>query len=678
MIEIQANSILDALRCNNPRCECQRTGSKKRHCPAHEDTYPSLAVDEKSGKVLVRCHAGCTQEEVLGRLRDLELWPKPQGDGHAKLEAVYPYRDEHNQLLYEVVRFAEKDGAKKFAQRRPNGGGFTWGVRGTRLIPYRLPLLKAAVEGGQRVYVVEGEKDADNLLAAGLMATTSPMGAGKWRDEYAQHFTNARVAILPDNDELGRAHAEDVARSLEGTAADVRVLALADLPPKGDVSDWLGAGNTIQALETLVANTPRWGTATDLRTKDLLRDIIQLISQYIKLPSDHAAVTIGLWVLHAWTIEAADITPYLIVRSATKRAAKSNLLQLLGYLTPRPWRVTQPSEAVLFRKIAETCPTLLLDETDAIFHDRGATYEGLRAILNAGYERGITVPRCVGEGSKITLTEFAVFSAKALAGIGRLPDTIEDRGVLIEMRRATRDEERGLRKLRRSARNEADPLNVALAQWAQAALPTLRDARPTIPLELDGRASDLWEPLLAIADLAGDDWATSARRAALALSTGEAREDDSFPIRLLADIRSVFDSLGTERATTADLIAALVEDNSAPWGDWWKGQRITGRALADLLKPFRIFPAKWRTGAKTERGYFRKNFADAWAIYLSPVEPPQPPQAPQVNTDAGFGHFPEPPQVPFVAFAENAANPYPERVVADVAVVAVPGGRESP
>ncbi|WP_352429730.1 toprim domain-containing protein [Thermoflexus sp.] len=148
---------------------------------------------------------------------------------------------------------------KQFLQRRPDGkGGWVWKLDGVPRVLYRLPAVVEAVRRGDTVFLVEGEKDADALASLGLTATTNPQGGGKWRDEYAEVLRGARVVILPDNDNTGKKHAEQVARSLHGKAAEVRVLELPGLPPKGDVSDWLAAGGTREELERLADQAPEW------------------------------------------------------------------------------------------------------------------------------------------------------------------------------------------------------------------------------------------------------------------------------------------------------------------------------------------------------------------------------------------------------------------------------------
>jgi hypothetical protein len=179
----------------------------------------------------------------------------------------------------------------------------------------------------------------------------------------------------------------------------------------------------------------------------------------------------------------------------------------------------------------------------------------------------------------------------------------------------------------RDAEEAARPIREALAAWAAARIEALRDARPDIPDELDDRAADGWEPLLAIADAAGRDWPTRARSAALALSLGDSREDDSLGVRLLADIRDIFEERRADRLATAELVAALNALEEAPWGDL-RGRPLDGRRLARLLRPFGIAPNVIRLPDGTVvRGYDRVRFMDEWGRYLSPSSPERALQA---------------------------------------------------
>jgi hypothetical protein len=164
----------------------------------------------------------------------------------AKVVNTYDYRDEQGELLMQVVRMEPKT----FRQRRPDGDDWNWSVKGVRVVPYRLRDLLAAPDAV--VYLVEGEKDADRLASLGLVATCNAGGAGKWRKEHSEFLRGRHVVILPDNDDAGREHAKNAAKTLRGIAAQVRVIALPGLPAKGDVSDWLDTGGSAEALQDLL------------------------------------------------------------------------------------------------------------------------------------------------------------------------------------------------------------------------------------------------------------------------------------------------------------------------------------------------------------------------------------------------------------------------------------------
>jgi hypothetical protein len=347
-----------------------------------------------------------------------------------------------------------------------------------------------------------------------------------------------------------------------------------------------------------------------LRVPGLLDELVVFPRRYVVM-SEAQARAVALWIVHTHAFDAADASPYLAVTSPEKRSGKSRLFEVLELLVANPWKVITPTEAVVFRKIAADRPTLLLDETDAIFGKKnGENYEGLRALLNAGNRRGTHVPRCVGTSQ---LVSFSVFCPKAIAGIGGLPDTIADRAIPIRLRRKARGEH-AERFRRRDVEAEAEVLYMNASAWAEHARPRLAEARPELPDALDDRAQDAWEPLFAIADLFGDQWPAGARVAALELSNGCDHEDESHGVRLLSDIRTVFDERGIERLASATLAAALAEIEESPWAEWY-GKPITAAAIARLLDRYEIKPKVIRVDEDTPRGYRRQQFADAWERY---------------------------------------------------------------
>jgi hypothetical protein len=344
---------------------------------------------------------------------------------------------------------------------------------------------------------------------------------------------------------------------------------------------------------------------------DILHDVQTVVRRYVVL-NDAQTVAVTLWVAHTHAIAAAEFTPYLQVTSATAESGKTRVLDVLRLLVLRPWFTGRVSAAVLVRKIDAEHSTLLLDESDAAFSGEKEYAEALRGILNTGYQRNGTSSLCVGQGTNITYRDFSTFSPKAIAGIGKLPDTVTSRAIRIELKRRAKNE--AIHKFReRDARIEAAPIHQALIEWSRrdALVEALRAARPVMPAGLRDRAEDVVEPLLAIADLAGGDWPQQARQAVVALM-GSANEQD-VNVELLHDIFDVFQDAGVSFMPSDDLVKKLSALDSRPWGDWKNGKPITTRALADRLKAFGIEPK--RNAAGTARGYYRERFEDAWARY---------------------------------------------------------------
>ena len=238
-------------------------------CPVHENPPDghnrSLSVKRApDGRALVYCH-GCGKEktpaivEAIGlRMADLML---PKAKPARRIVATYDYTDETGALLFQVCRYDPKD----FRQRRPDSnGGWTWNLNGVHRVLYRLPELVDA-DPATWVFLDEGEKGADDLAALGLVTTTNPGGAGKWREEYSEVLRGRRVAILPDADAPGRKHALDVARALHSKTADVRIV---DLPGPGkDVTDWI-AWLDSRTAEELAAALVQMADAAPVWTPD--------------------------------------------------------------------------------------------------------------------------------------------------------------------------------------------------------------------------------------------------------------------------------------------------------------------------------------------------------------------------------------------------------------------------
>nr|QIY77078.1 DUF3987 domain-containing protein [Streptomyces sp. RLB1-33] len=234
---------------------CRGRGSAWQ-CPSHEDRSPSLSISARrdGNGVVLNCHAGCDNRQIVADLGLTmpDLYDEPlERRERPKVVAEYPYTDEQGEVLY-VVRRLEPgyDGQRKtFRQFRPDGSP---GVKGIRRVLYHLPEVLAEAQAGGTIFIVEGEKDADNLAKTGAVATCNVTGAGKWSDNYVQHLRGAgEVVVISDRDDPGRKHAAQVVASVQQAGIPVRALE----PAKGkDISDHLAAG---LGYDELVPMDPR-------------------------------------------------------------------------------------------------------------------------------------------------------------------------------------------------------------------------------------------------------------------------------------------------------------------------------------------------------------------------------------------------------------------------------------
>lgn len=217
-------------------------------CPAHDDKQNSLSVSFQDGKTLLHCHAGCSVEKIvevmglcMGDLFSEQKIPPVGGSNRREIEKVYDYVDLDGKLIHQTIRYR----GKQFSQRQPDPakqGAWIYNLKNIEPVLYNLPAVANAIQNNNLIFICEGEKDCDNLKLKNIVATTSPMGAGKWRDSYSEMLTGAIVCIIPDNDEAGKKHAQAVAKSLYGKAKSIHICDLAkelpELPKGGDFSDF--------------------------------------------------------------------------------------------------------------------------------------------------------------------------------------------------------------------------------------------------------------------------------------------------------------------------------------------------------------------------------------------------------------------------------------------------------
>jgi hypothetical protein len=505
--------------------------------------------------------------------------------------------------------------------------GTTAGLHGRKLRD--LPLYgceRLAARPGEQVVVVEGEKAADALLGRNVLAVGTVTGAsGTPSDAVLRVLEGRPVVLWPDADPIGRQHMAKIAARL--AAIDITHQVADPWPDRtdgSDAADFDGVDEALRAALDQAQDTPA-DPVGPIDLAALLDDVHDYLLRYVVFTAPAQAVACALWVAHTHAFDAAEVTPYLHASSPEKRSGKSKLLDVLQEVAAHPWRCVEPSTSALYRKVEAQRPTLLLDEVDAIFAGKPTPQtEGLRGVLNAGFEISGVVSRCGGKNFEEVL-DFSAFCPKVLAGIGSLPGTIVDRAIPIKLKRKRAGD--AVEKFRRRlVKAETAALRTPLEAWGARAVQALRAATPDVPHELDDRAADMWEPLLAIADLAGGRWPAEARRAARALHGGR-DESDGDGVLLLGAIRAIFEKHdGCDKMLTIDLLHGLVAREGEPWGGAW-GRAVDeakdgmtpkrpAMELAKLLRPFEVIPKEVRCGEAKGKGYDKGDFTDAWDRYL--------------------------------------------------------------
>lgn len=397
----------------------------------------------------------------------------------------------------------------------------------------------------------------------------------------------------------------------------------------------------------------------------LLEEVVTTIRRFI-VAEPETMTAAALWIASTWFIDVAQVAPLAVITAPEKRCGKSQLLTLIGKLSRRPMTASSISPAALFRSIDAWRPTLLIDETDALLKDN----EELRGLLNAGHTRDSAyVIRVVGDD--FTPTKFSVWGCKALSGIGHIADTLMDRAVILELRRKLPHEQ--VDRLRYAEPGLFDGLAAKMARFMVDYSEAVRIARPHLPDELNDRAQDNWEPLLAIADVAGGHWPETARHAALHIS-GKTDEGatQSTGVELLTDIAEVFEHTERERITTADLIQELCSDDEKPWATYNRGKPLAPRQLSKKLSGYGIQSKNLKLGYKSvKKGFERSQFDEAFARYTPtpsdstryPLPDADKPHQKAISGGSG--------EKSASATLENIRYPLPEKV-ADKQKVALP------
>lgn len=338
-------------------------------------------------------------------------------------------------------------------------------------------------------------------------------------------------------------------------------------------------------------------------TVEMLDTVVNILDDYVAFPSPEARDAVALWVLHAHVYRSFESTPRLALNSTEPHSGKTRVLEVLERLAPNAVYGLDMTPAVLWRLLENHRATLLIDECDTVFGKAGSgsAYRQLRAIINAGHRRDAAVPRTVGADD---VRMFHVFGPIAMAGLGRLPETIADRSIPIRMRRRRKDQ--AVQPLTHHSAPRLRAVQEDLAVWAELAAERLSKWVPDLPVE--DRQADVWEAPISIAELAGDEWAQRARTACLALTEDGDGQQESIGIALLRAMREVFG--GEPSLFTEDVLARLAKLD----GEW--SVLSSARQLSNILRDYDVRPTTVRHGDQVAKGYKAEELKDAWARYL--------------------------------------------------------------
>jgi len=266
----------------------------------------------------------------------------------------------------------------------------------------------------------------------------------------------------------------------------------------------------------------------------------------------------------------------------------------------------------VFRTIEKYQPTLLVDECDTFLKDN----EELRGVLNSGHTRAAAfVVRVQGDDHEPV--KFSTWGPKAVAMIGTLPDTLEDRSVIVSLRRKAPGET--VSRIGVDFECECHELRKACRRWADDNMDVLRESEPDIPETNNDRMTDNWMPLISIADVAGGPWPDLIRKSMFGMINGT---DESIGPKLLRDIQAIFKDRNGERIFSDGLVEELNSLKESPWCDWRRGKGLTQNGLARLLKPFNIHSKTMRICEDRKNGYSLESFHDAFKRYVSFPTPP--------------------------------------------------------
>jgi hypothetical protein len=374
-----------------------------------------------------------------------------------------------------------------------------------------------------------------------------------------------------------------------------------------------------------------WAEDDDPDGAELLDRLHAAFGRYVIFPSPEAHDATVLWCAATHGQPAWEHAPRLTPISPEKRCGKSRLMDVAEAVCHNVLITVNASTAAVVRSITnDNPPTLMVDEADTLFGTKRAAEnnEDVRGILNAGHQRNRPYVRW--DIMTRSREQCPTFAMAMLASIGDFPDTIMDRAIVIRMRRRGPGETVAPFRTRR----DAPALRVvrdALQKWIRANMDSLMAAEPDMPVE--DREADTWEPLFAVADLAGGGWQARCRRACLAM-TGDEPDEGGIGTRLLADLYAIWET--EDYLFTTTILQRLHKVEEGPWAEWGrKSEPLTPRGLARLLKPYRVESRTVRIGGDTSKGYARADLTDPWTRYVTSVTASQMAENPDPTSEQG-------------------------------------------
>jgi hypothetical protein len=361
----------------------------------------------------------------------------------------------------------------------------------------------------------------------------------------------------------------------------------------------------------------------------LLDGVRAVLTRYVVFPDAASADAYTLWLAATHAQDAWEHATRFVFNSPIRRCGKTRAQEVGRELAHNPICTTNISVAAFVRSIDEKDPpTLFIDEADTIFgKSKAEGAEDLRGIVNTGHSRGWPYMRW--NVTSRTREECPTFAMALLGGIGNLPDTIEDRAVVVAMRRRARHEQVNPFRRRRAV-PELHELRERVHAWVRS-LDDLGTYEPALPVE--DRDADKWEPLVAIADAAGGHWPETARDACRVMC--EAAEDENATaVRVLADVWAVFRD-DEPHIFSAELCARLNALDEAAWIGWNNAAGIKPHDLARHLKAFKVKSRTVRIGDKTAKGYTREDLADPVNRYVTAVTESHGPKTLPLTSENG-------------------------------------------